>query len=163
MRVCFSLASNPVLVSSIIFPDSHSSFSCSILSSLFSFSSFPFIPLSFLLLPHFPHSSLSISCFLLLPPGQPFLVMTFLLQRSWDTLRQHWERISAEFNLDLCFTPRQWDSSLFYRSVKYCPIPWSDRREVWQGVLSVCQSLLLIRFCLSSSWSILSCCQWCRD
>lgn len=101
---------------------------------------------SFPLLPHFPHSLLSISCLLLLPPGQPFLIMTFLLQRSWDTLRQHWERISAEFNLDLCFTPRLWNSSLFYRSVKYCPIPWSDRREVWQDVLSVCQSLFTNTF-----------------
>ena len=112
--------SNPTLFSGIIPPDPHLSLSCSVLSS----SLLSIIPLSFLLLlPYFPHSVISISCLLLPPPGQAFLIMTFLLQRSWDTLRQRWERISVEFNLDLCFTQRQWNSSLFYRSVKYCPVP----------------------------------------
>lgn len=156
------LFSNPMVFSSIISPDPHLYFSCSVFFSLFSFSSFPSICLSFLLLPHFPHSFLSISYLLLLVLGQAFLIMTFLLRRSWDTLRQRWERISVEFNLDLCFTLRQWHSSPSYRWVKYCPVPWSDRREVWQGVLSVNQ-FLLIGLCLLSSRSILFCCQWCWD
>lgn len=120
MRVCFTVTSNPILFSTIVSPDLHLSVSCSVLSSLFSFSSFPLLPLPFLLPPHVQYSLLSISHLVLLPPGQPFLIMTFQLQRSWDTLRQHWERINVEFNLDLCFTLRQWSPSLFYRSVKYC-------------------------------------------
>lgn len=89
--------SNPML---FISPDLH--LSLLYLSSLIPFSSYPTFHIHFL----------PISCVLLLPPGQAFLIVTFLLQRSWDTLRQHWERLSVEFNLDLCFTPRQRNSSL---------------------------------------------------
>lgn len=129
------------------------------LSSLFSFSSFSFIPLSFPLLPHFLHSLLSISCLHFLPPSQPFLLMTFMLQRSWDTLRQRWERISVEFNLELCFTPRQWNSS----PIDQWNIALSLEAiggELWHGVLSVCQSGFT-NTCLPLS--ILFCCQWCWD
>lgn len=86
---------------------------CFILPAL-SFSS----SLFFVLLPHTPHCFLFSSSYpllLSLPAGQVFLILTSLLRRSWDSLRQCWERISVEFNLDQCFTPRRRNSSLFYR------------------------------------------------
>lgn len=45
------------------------------------------------------------------PAGQISVILTSLVRRSWDTPRQCWERISVEFNLDPCFSPRRWDFS----------------------------------------------------
>lgn len=52
------------------------------------------------------------SCPVLLssPAGQISVILTSPVRRSWDTLRQCWERISVEFNLEQCFTPRRRNS-----------------------------------------------------
>lgn len=123
---------SPTLIQSVFqyyFP-----WSPTLLSSLLDWSPYIFLSPLFhhcFLSPHIPLFTFSP------PPVQPFLTLAFLPQRSWDTLRQCWQRIRVEFNLDLCFNPRQWNSSLFYKSVKYCLVPWSDRREIWLGILSV--------------------------
>lgn len=93
------------------------------------------------------------------PADQISVILTSLVRRSWDTLRQCWERISVEFNLDQCFSPRRWNFFSSIKWVKYYSVAWSYGSEVWRRVLSVTH-FSLMAFCrLSSGLVLFYCCQ----
>lgn len=142
MRFCFSLASNTGLLHSfyIYWSPSLSFLFCPLLCLLF---------LSSLLLSYFPHPSSPSPAFL--PPGQPFPTMTCMLLRSWDTLRQRWERISVEFNLVLRLNPRQWNPSPMYQWNIALSLQVKGGRVDAAFFLSVNQ-FLLIHVCFCRLW-----------
>lgn len=110
---------------------------------------------------HPPAPSLFISsCPVLLssPAGQISVILTSLVRRSWDTLRQCWERISVEFNLDQCFSPRRWNFFSSINESNTTSSPRSDGSEVWLHVLSVTH-FSLMAFCPLSSGLVLFYCR----